>query len=795
MRVHPFSLILAILAVPALAVAAPLAIDLTTEPKPPEACPYGPGTTANPQGRTITADQRSFFLDGKPWVPVVGEFHYARYPRAEWRDELLKMKAGGINTVSTYVFWIHHEEERDRWDWSGQRSLRDFLTLAQEVGLKALVRLGPWCHGEARNGGFPDWVQQSGTRLRTTDPAFLKLVEPLFKEEAKQMDGLLWKDGGPVIGVQLDNECDKADYLLALKEMARQAGIDVPFYVITGWQGGLPKENLLPLFGGYADGFWGGSREGYRKEFLFNEVRALSDLGAQLTTRNPANEQLIARFPYACVEIGGGMASAYDRRIHVDPHTVAALALAKLGSGNNLPGYYMYHGGTNPEGKLSWLNEDHPNRLPVKDYDFGAPLGANGQVREQYRLLREQHLFLQDFGAALARMPAFFPDQRPRDLHDFDTLRWSVRTDGRSGFLFFSNEQPYEPLPAHRDVQFALKTAAGPLLVPRQPITIPTGSYGILPVNLDGGGSVVLEYATAQVLCRVETGKTRVYFLAALPGIDPELMLRGGGPVTAARARMETVGGRTRVYRIDPGNAFATSVAGTDGSEVAFVVLTPEQGCQLSRAPFAGADRVMLSPGTVFADGTELRLQADDPRGLTVAFFPPVTAVKMGDATLPGVAEGIFARFDPALRPTDGPAVSVSLLKPAGPAATSLRGADETTWNDAATYRLDFPATAASRRVLLNFHYTGDAVRLYDGDTLVEDQYYNGEPFSVALWRPPPADLPNLRLKVLPFSDGLMDRLPEAARAEVNRAKAASTVDRVTVTAVEPSEVRLRPSP
>ena len=351
---HSLSLVpLAILALASAASAAPLTIDLTRETAPPVASPYGPGNTKSPQAQELILDNRSFFLDGKPWVPILGELHYARTPRSEWRDDLLKMKAGGINTVSTYVFWIHHEEVQGQFDWSGQRSLRDFLKLCQEVGLKAFVRMGPWCHGEARNGGFPDWVQRSGTALRTKDPRFLALVEPFYREQAQQMRGLLWKDGGPVVGVQFDNECDRADYLLALKDMARADGVGVPFYAITGWQGGLPQSDLIPLFGGYSDGFWGGSHEDYRKEYLFTDVRAMNDLGAQLTTRNPVNSKLIAQFPYACVEIGGGMASGYDKRIKIIPANVAALALSKLGNGNNMPGYYMFQGGINPEGKLS----------------------------------------------------------------------------------------------------------------------------------------------------------------------------------------------------------------------------------------------------------------------------------------------------------------------------------------------------------------------------------------------------------------------------------------------------------
>ena len=163
------------------------------------------------------------------------------------------------------------------------------------------------------------------------------------------------------------------------------------------------------------------------------------------------------------------MMSSYQKRVKIDPEDPAALALVKLGSGSNLPGYYMYQGGMNPEGKLSYLQEDHPNAMPVKDYDFQTALGAAGEVRPQFRLLREQYPFLAHFGASLARMPVFYPAVVPHDLKDFDTLRWSVRADEKGrGFLFFNNRQPAVPLPPKTGVQFALKTPGGAtLLMPR----------------------------------------------------------------------------------------------------------------------------------------------------------------------------------------------------------------------------------------------------------------------------------------------------------------------------------------
>src|SRR5258708_1276483 len=115
--------------------AGPLTLTIpATRPAPVETFAFG--TARRPDGATITADSKSLRLDGRLWTPVMGEFHYARYPQGEWRDELLKMKAGGIDIVASYVFSIHPEEIEGQWDSSGSRDLRRFVELAHEVGLK-----------------------------------------------------------------------------------------------------------------------------------------------------------------------------------------------------------------------------------------------------------------------------------------------------------------------------------------------------------------------------------------------------------------------------------------------------------------------------------------------------------------------------------------------------------------------------------------------------------------------------------------------------------------------------------
>ena len=190
---------------------------------------------------------------GTPWLPVMGEFHFSRCPRADWAREIAKMKAGGIRLVSTYLFWICHEEEEGVYDFSGENDVRTFVELCGQQGLFVVLRIGPWAHGEARNGGFPDWLLHKGLPLRTDDPAYLKLVRRWYTAIFRQVQGLFYEDGGPVIAVQLENELtDGAQHLLTLKRMAEEIGFRVPLYTVTGWNAAsgarIPVDEVLPVF-------------------------------------------------------------------------------------------------------------------------------------------------------------------------------------------------------------------------------------------------------------------------------------------------------------------------------------------------------------------------------------------------------------------------------------------------------------------------------------------------------------------------------------------------------------------
>ena len=241
---------------------------------------------ANPRGQTIAVNSYYLLEDGQPVLPVMGEFHFSRFDPRYWEDELLKIKAGGVQIVATYVFWNHVEEDEGVFDWSGRNDLRRFVRLCGQVGLQAIVRLGPFAHGECRNGGMPDWLYGRPFALRSNDPRYLAYVERLYGQIAAQIDELLFKDGGAVIGVQLDNEymhagapwettyrqgtewvpagSDGASHMMKLKELALKVGLEVPLYTCTGWlRSPVPDGEMLPMQGGYAFTPWS-SRPGLR---------------------------------------------------------------------------------------------------------------------------------------------------------------------------------------------------------------------------------------------------------------------------------------------------------------------------------------------------------------------------------------------------------------------------------------------------------------------------------------------------------------------------------------------------
>lgn len=71
------------------------------------------------QNAVVSWDSLSLSMNHHRVLPVMGEVHYSRIPASEWRNELLKMKEGGVTFVATYVLESCRRAEGNlRLEWS-----------------------------------------------------------------------------------------------------------------------------------------------------------------------------------------------------------------------------------------------------------------------------------------------------------------------------------------------------------------------------------------------------------------------------------------------------------------------------------------------------------------------------------------------------------------------------------------------------------------------------------------------------------------------------------------------------
>ncbi len=750
----------------------PIRIDASqpfTEPGPAR---YDQAYAKSPSGSVLGVNSRYLTRDGKPWLPVMGEFHFSRYPRSQWEPELLKMKAAGVDIVATYVIWIHHEEIEGQFDWQGQRDLRAFAQLCARHGMYLEPRIGPWDHAEVRNGGFPDWLLKKGP-TRVNDPVYLSYVRAWYGQIGRQLQGLLWKDGGPVIGIQLENEYSKRGpgageaHILELKKLAIASGLDVPLYLVTGWDdAAVPPRAVIPVYGGgYPDAPWDSSpnklppAEVYDFRFQSRVAANMGTIGGASATGTQAARQY--QLPYLTAEIGGGIEDTYHRRPVIHPEDIAAMMPVMLGSGVNLYGTYMFQGGENPEGKLSTLEESqatgYPTDVPVKSYDFQAPLGEFGQERESFRKLKVFQYFLNDFGTELAPMMVHAPEKLPINSADLSVPRASVRSRGDSGFIFLNNYVRGYAMPARPAAQFEIHLPSGVLNVPRHPVDIPSGAYFIWPFNLRIG-AITLRYSTAQLFTRLAAnpdGLTTYYFVA-VHGIPAEFAFDAHGVSSVQASSGATVRDPGTIYLsgIQPGLDASIDLTGSDGRRLRLVLLSEQQAEDAWKIRIADADHLLLTAQDFYADPAAhpARIWLGSHTTPQFAFsVTPLPAV-MPQSSLALTKTALTAQsvsYSAEAKPFHMQLQS-RLIQPAGKAppvkigpvpAWRTHGVAEAptdaAFQQAAKWSITVPAGAMDglSNLFLQVDYQGDIARFSAAHQLLDDNFYNGQPWLIGLRR------------------------------------------------------------
>jgi beta-galactosidase len=338
------------------------------------------GTVAMAQPKhTFEIKEGKFLYDGKETRILSGEMHYARIPHQYWRHRFQMMKAMGLNTVATYVFWNFHEATPGKWDFTGDRDLAEYIRLAGEEGLMVILRPGPYVCAEWEFGGYPWWLQNiNGLELRRDNEKFLAETNKYIHRLYQEVGNLQITKGGPIIMVQAENEfgsyvsqrkdiplAEHRAYNAKIVQQLKAAGFDVPMFT--------------------SDGSWlfeGGSTPG-----------ALPTANGESNIENlkkVVNEYNGGHGPYMVAEFYPGWLAHW-----VEPHpNVSGERIAKQTDDylkNDVSiNFYMVHGGTN-FGFTSGANYDknHDIQPDLTSYDYDAPISEAGWATPKYNQIRE----------------------------------------------------------------------------------------------------------------------------------------------------------------------------------------------------------------------------------------------------------------------------------------------------------------------------------------------------------------------------------------------------------------------
>lgn len=320
----------------------------------------------------------AFYRNGKVTPIISGEMHYPRIPHQYWRHRIQMMKAMGLNTVATYVFWNIHEPEPGVWDFTGDKNLAEYIKIAGEEGMMVILRPGPYVCAEWEFGGYPWWLQNiKGMEIRRDNAEFLKCTKAYIDRLYKEVGGLLCTKGGPIVMVQCENEfgsyvSQRTDipleehraYNAKIKQQLADAGFDVPLFT--------------------SDGSWlfeGGSTPG-----ALPTANGESDIA---NLKKVVDQYHNGKGPYMVAEFYPGWLSHWAEPFpQLDASKVARQTEAYLKNDVSI-NFYMVHGGTN-FGFTSGANYDKKRDIQpdLTSYDYDAPISEAGWETPKYDSVR-----------------------------------------------------------------------------------------------------------------------------------------------------------------------------------------------------------------------------------------------------------------------------------------------------------------------------------------------------------------------------------------------------------------------
>lgn len=493
---------------------------------------------AAPPTPAITADAGGVTIHGRRTILLIGTFQPSRTDPSDWDRRLAQFAASGYNTIDCLVPWNFHEPEEGRFDFSSPtHDLPRFLRLCQKHRLYVFLRSGPYVCDEWDGGGFPAWlIPKAGLEIRRPNPRYLGYVRSWVRALDRIVRPYQITRGGPVILNQLENELDyfgnagsdddRRAYLSALRDYARQDGLDIPLTACVGGPDGTegPLRQAMGLVGGIiptGNFYGGGAVEARARGFIAAVHEAKSADGAPL-----------AGVPVVCSETGRDEAG--QRRLLAAG--LKGISPFNFVSGSN---FLFNNGDTNWNSPISYISTS---------VDFGGMISFTGVQMPEWYAARRLAGFVSTVSDALGRArsdtsweggfsasnSALGADEgrgKPRRLY-------RLAAPNGPQFVFLWNDG--------RQSQTTTLTV-GALALPRHStLTVAPGYDQIVPLNLSlaswGLPNITLRYATGEIYHCERLGQMTTLTLVGDRGGEGEFSL------SAAPVKVFAKGQPARVY-------------------------------------------------------------------------------------------------------------------------------------------------------------------------------------------------------------------------------------------------------
>ena len=325
-------------------------------------------TMAAQKPGTFTTSDKTFLLNGQPFIVKAAEVHYPRIPRPYWEHRIQMCKALGMNTLCLYVFWNIHEQREGQFDFTGNNDVAAFCRLAQKNGMYVIVRPGPYVCAEWEMGGLPWWLlKKKDIKLRERDPYFMERVKIFEEKVGEQLKPLTIQNGGPIIMIQVENEYgsygEDKPYVSEIRDCLRGIyGQELALFQCD-WSSNFTKNGLDDLT--WTMNFGTGAN-------IDDQFRRLGELRPNA--------------PKMCSEFWSGWFDKWGARHETRPAKDMVEGMDEMLSKGISFSLYMTHGGTSFG---HWAGANSPGFAPdVTSYDYDAPINEYGQATPKFRELR-----------------------------------------------------------------------------------------------------------------------------------------------------------------------------------------------------------------------------------------------------------------------------------------------------------------------------------------------------------------------------------------------------------------------